>query len=213
MRRLLAGPTLACGVPLGLLAAVSCVPYIWQATPASTLRTMQLCYLPAVTTILALVTVAWGRQERPWREQLRQGGSLALPLGLILACIYSLFEDRYLREYLPGRYPTNVWAVVLALPWVGLFQTLFVVTSTYAFAFRLFRRQTVALVAVVLAHQGLLLLQLHAYLPAEVLTIAVVFTGLHGLALGWSYISVGFAGPVVVAMVCHLRHLVRIFLT
>lgn len=174
---------------------------------------MQLWYLPVLTVILALVTVAWGKQERPRREQLRQAVRLALPLGLVLACLYGLGEDRLLRPYLPGRYPTNVWAVVLALPWVGLFQTLFAVTSTYAFAFRLTRRQTAGLVAVVLAHQGLLLLQLRECLPSEILAVAVVFTGLHGLALGWSYISVGFTGPVVVAVVCHLRHLVRILLT
>ncbi len=213
MRRLLAAPTLARGVPLGLAAAVTCFPYIWHATPASTLRTMQLWYLPVVTVILALVTVAWGKQERPWREQARLALRLAVPLGVVLAAVCAVCQDRLLRQYLPERYPNNVWAVLLALPWVGCFQTLVAVTGPYAFAVRLSRRQTVGLVAVILAHQGLLLLQLREYLPLEVLALAIVLTGLHGLVLGWSYISVGFTGPVVVAMVCHLRHLVRILLT
>jgi hypothetical protein len=69
------------------------------------------------------------------------------------------------------------------------------------------------LVVVVLLHQGVLILQPHADLPLEVLALGVLFAGLHGLVLGWSYIAVGFAGPVVVAMVCHLRHLIRILLT
>jgi hypothetical protein len=167
---------------------------------------MQFCYLPVVTLILALVTVAWSNQERPWREQWRPGLRLALPIGLLLAIVYTLFEDRYLRPLLPHQYPTDPKAVLLALPWVGLFQTLFTVTATYAFVFRLCRRQTAALVGVVLFHQALLVLQ-QGKLPTELLLLAVVFTGLHGLVLGWSYCTVGFAGPAIIAMVCHLRHL------
>ncbi len=209
MRRLTTWQNLRQGVPLGLLAAILCLPYVWISSPPSSLRTLQLCYLPVVAVILALVTTAWSDQERPWREQWRPALRFALPLGLVLACAYSLLKDRYLRPYLPFQYPTNSWAVILALPWVGFFQTLVLVTGVYAFVFRLCRRRTAGLVAVVFAHQGLLILQL-GDLPTELLLVTVLCTGLDGLLLGWSYCAAGFAGPVTVAIICHLRHLLHL---
>lgn len=206
MRRLTTWQNLRQGVPLGLLAAILCLPYVWLSSPPASLRTLQLCYLPVVTVILALVTTAWSDQERPWREQWRPALRFALPLGLVLACAYSLLKDRYLRPYLPFQYPTNSLSVILALPWVGFFQSLVLVTGVYAFAFRLCRRRTAGLVAVVFAHQGLLILQL-GDLPTELLLAAVLCTGLDGLLLGWSYCAAGFAGPATIAMICHLRHL------
>lgn len=187
------------------------MPYVWYASPPSTLRTMQLWYLPVVTVILALFTVGWSDQERPWRDQWQPVLRRALPLGLFLALVYAFFEDRHLRGHLPLHYPTDPWMVLLALPWVGLFQTLFTVTATYAIVFRLCRRQTAALAAIVFAHQGLLILQQGDRLPPGILLVAVIFTGLHGLILGLTYCAVGFAGPVAVAVLCHLRHLIFIF--
>lgn len=206
MRRLVTRKNLRQGVPLGLLTAGLCLPYVWFSSPPSPLRTMQLCYLPVVTVILALVTTAWSNQERPWREQWRPALRYALPVGLILACAYSLVKDRYLRPYLPFQYPASPQAVMLVLPWVGFFQTLVLVTGTYAFVFRLCRRRTAGLVGVILAHQGMLILQL-GDLPPELLLVAVLCTGIDGFLLGWSYCAVGFAGPATVAIICHLRHL------
>jgi hypothetical protein len=202
--------TVGKGLLIGLVSSMACAPYVWQASPSSELRTLQLSFLPFVLVLLAMVTIAWGEPPRPWREQLANAARLALPAGLALGCIYMLGEERYMLEYLARRYPKEPRQVLLALPWVGLFQTLVAVTGVYAFALRLFRTKTAGLVAVVFAHQGLLLLQYRQQLPVEVLVLGVIFTGLHGLVLGWSYIAVGFAGPVVVAMVCQLRHLVRI---
>jgi hypothetical protein len=202
--------TVVKGLVIGLVSSLACAPYVWEASPSSDLRTLQLSFLPFVLVLLAMVTVAWGEPPHPWREQLLNSIRLALPAGFALACIYMLGEDRYMLVYLAKRYPKEPSQVLLALPWVGLFQTLVAVTGVYAFAVRLLRTRTAGLVAVVLVHQGLLLLQYRQQLPVEVLVLGAIFTGLHGLVLGWSYIAVGFAGPVVVAMVCQLRHLVRI---
>jgi hypothetical protein len=210
MKRLISGETLNKGVPIGLVATLVCVPYVWVTSSSPSLRAAQLWFLPLVTIVLSQVTVAWGEPPRPWREQLRLALGLALPAGLLLGAVYTLGEDRYMLQFLRQKYPKEVGEVLLALPWVGVFQALFAVTGAYAFAVRLFHTRTAGLVAVVLVHQGLLILQFRGELPLEILVLGVVFAGLHGLVLGWSYIAVGFSGPVVVAMVCHLRHLVRI---
>ncbi|MBT7302455.1 MAG: hypothetical protein HN849_23190 [Victivallales bacterium] len=213
MRQLARWRTLEKGIPIGLLSAALCVPYVWRESPTESLRVLQLWALPFVLVMLAAVTVAWGGDERPWREQLRLAGRFAVPAGIALGLICTVGEDRYTMAYFLDSFPKEPQDVLFALPWVGLFQVLFMVTGAFAFAFRLSRRRTVGLVVVVLLHQGVLILQPHADLPLEVLALGVLFAGLHGLVLGWSYIAVGFAGPVVVAMVCHLRHLIRILLT
>jgi hypothetical protein len=62
--------------------------------------------------------------------------------------------------------------------------------------------------AVILAHQGILLLQIHA-MSTGILPLLLLAAGGYGLILGWSYRAHGLCGPALIAVLSQIRHAFR----
>ncbi len=214
MRDLMKLKTIQVAVPAGLAITLLCVPFILIRTPAGRLRTMQLAFLAPLAIVLFQAGVAW-TPHVPGARMLRMDFTRRdiaqlLTVTAILTLFAHICIDPLLAVVLPGYFPKSLKSLFAGLPWMALFQPLVVICGSYAFAARLTRRPTVCLIAVVVARQGILLLQLGkdgrtGYLPALLLAV----TGLYGLILGWSYRCYGFVGPAVIACLSQLRHVFR----
>ena len=213
MRDLVSRRTLKIALPSGLAIAATCMPFLVAMTPLGTLRTLRLTAVAPLSIVLCQIGVAWTpRADGTPMMRVRFPVALWLRLllaGAALALLAGVCVDPLLSAFLPAYFPDSVQALVLSLPWVGLFQPLVFVVGCYAFAARLSGNAVTSLVAVVLGHQGLVLLQLAADLPAHATALLLLSAGTYALAMGWSYRLYGFAGPAVLALSVQTRHFAR----
>jgi len=215
MRELMKPGTVLTGLAGGLAVACLCMPYLLCLTPPGALRLLRLAFLVPVSVLAFQVSSAWtphagkGPMLRP---DLRTADWVRLlVLSLTLAAAAHLWIDPILAQVLPDYFPASLRDLLLSLPWMALFQPLLFVGATYAFAARLTRRQGVAVAAVMLAYQGVLLLQLHARPHTRLAVLLMLLTGVHALVLALSYRAWGFNGPVLIGICSQLRHLWRFF--
>jgi hypothetical protein len=104
--------------------------------------------------------------------------------------------------------PITTWGAFLRkLPFSILVQPLFMVVAVYVFSLRLSHRSDVAIAAVVIAHQTVVVLQFAAGVGPGTLAAVVVVAGVDGLAGAVSYHRYGIAGPLALAAAAFARHL------
>ena len=212
MRELFKLRTLRLAGPVGVVVALACTPYILHASEPGLLRVMQLVALPPISIVLLQISIAWTPHRRPYEVLAcfgspRSGVTLA-GLGVLLSCGAMVLLDPFIGRVLPRYFPASPWLLVLSLPWIALFQPLFLVASVYAFACRLTRRPLWAVAAVILAHQGILLLQVKG-MSTGLVPGLLLAAGLYGLVLAWSYHAHGLCGPAVIALLSQARHALR----
>ena len=210
MRALRQARLLAVAAPTGVGMALLCVPLILADTGSSTLRLLQLLALPVLCVFLVQVALAWtpahvrltvGRgRASPWR----QWAELAA-LALLMTAL-RLLTDQWLRRLLLVPEIGDWGAFCRKLPFASLVQPLFLVVAVYAFAVRLSARPLRALVAVLLVHQLVVLLQFGQRLDGGALAAMLVVAGMQGLIMGAAYCRYGLTGPIVLAAVSYGRH-------
>ncbi len=214
MRKLVQRQVLARALPGGVAIASSCVPFIWVSTPPGAARTLQLAVLPPVSVFLLQVTVAWGEPGRgnEWLPErfARRKWPLLWGLAVAMSVAAFFFLDPLVERHLPGQFPSSAIQLFSSLPWVALFQPLFLVAGTYAFAFRISGRPVVGVATVVILHQVIPFLQFHGTVETANLAFFLLISGTYGLTLGWAYRVYGLTGPAVLAAVSQLRHGVRL---
>lgn len=215
MRELVKTSYLRASLPVSLTVFAACLPYISATTPAGPLRDARVCLLFPVVVVLAQACAAWiGRRREAWRAAVpkvaRHTWSLLVGAAVLGALVALLVIDPLLIRHVPTSFPQNVREFLFTLPWVALFQSLVLVAGTFAFAYRLSKRVYVAIAAVVLAHQILLVLQFRGFLSPAVLTCLVLVAGIEGFVAALSYYWCGLAGPVLISSLCYLRHIFRL---
>ena len=196
----------------------ACLPYISATTPAGPLRDARMSLLFPVVVVLAQACSAWiGERREEWLatapKVARHGWSLWSVLvgtAVLGALVAMLVIDPLLVRHVPTSFPQTMREFFVTLPWVALFQSLVLVAGTFAFAYRLSRRVYVAITAVVLAHQILLVLQFWGFLSPMVLVCLVLMAGIQGFVGALSYYCCGLAGPVLISALCYLRHIFRL---
>ena len=200
-------------MPAAALVTVCCLPYILSTTPSGTLRTLRVAFFPPVAAILFAVTFAWtpgvaggiGLQD----SRRLPAYAILIVAGLVHALITWFCVDPIVSSRVPSYFPVSPSRLVLALPWVSMFQPLFLVAGVYAFAYRLSTNGAFAVAAVSLAHEGFLFMQYGSALPAPQLAILVLVTGMYGLMQGCLYTVFGLPGPFVLALLSYSRHALR----
>ena len=190
--------------------ALLCVPLILADTGNSALRLLQLLALPVLCAFLLQAALAWTpdhvalRAGRGRASLLRSWAERAA-LALLMTAL-RLLTDLWLRRllFLPE---ISDWAAFWRkLPFASLVQPLFLVVAVYAFAVRLSSRPQRALVAVLLVHQLIVLLQFGRLVNGWTLAAMLVVAGVQGLIMGAAYCRYGLAGPVILAAVSYGRH-------
>jgi len=178
------------------------------------LRLMQLIALPPICVFLLQVTLAWSGPpyQLKWRYMvtpLHKWLALVL-LALLMGAAWLVCLDPFIKQSLPGYFPDSWLKLLTTLPWTALFQPLFLVSATYAFALRIGGKPTVAMVAVVLCHQVIPLLQFQETIASSELAVFLLMSGFHGLVLCCAYRIYGLPGPVILVVVSQLRHVSRL---
>ena len=198
----------------GLIVTVLCVPFLMAMTPPGTLRIMRIAFLAPIAILVFQASVAWtpmaGAQPMIRLDLCRSDYARIVLTGIGLSALASLCVDPLLARTMPQYFPRSLRILFLSLPWVTLFQPLVFVAGCYAFVARLTRHHVVALAFVVLAHQGVLFMQIDETMPARFSVPLLVVAGVYGLFLGWSYRTYGFVGPVVIAFFSQLRYAFRL---
>lgn len=216
MRALRQPRLLACSAPAGVGMALLCFPLILAETGNPALRLPQLLALPVLCVFLLQVALAWTPalvRLRPGQAQARPGGAWAeLALLALLMTGLRLLTDMWLRRVLLLPEISDWAALWRKLPFASLVQPLFLVVGVYAFALRLSRRPRRAQVAVVVAHQVIVLLQFGRLLDGATLAAMLVVAGVQGLIMGVAYGRYGLAGPASLAAVSYGRHAVYLLL-
>lgn len=213
MRELVKREIVSSALGAGLVVSVLCIPFLCTMTPPGTLRTLRIAALCPLSIVLFQIGLAWTPLAEG-RAMVRRGlpantyGRLAL-FGLLLACLGALIVDPLIARALPSHFPSSLAELFCSLPWVALFQPLVCVVGCYAFTARLTRRPVAAMAAVVLGHQGLLLLQLKDGTPVHLAATLLIVSGTYALILGASYRQYGYVGPTIIALISQLRHVLR----
>ena len=201
---------LAVSAPSGVGMALLCVPLILADTRASLLRLLQLAVLPVLCVLLLQAALAWtpdlarslpGRGPDNTRRQWCELAALALVLTAL-----GLLTDTWLQRLMVVP-EIGDWAVFYRkLPFASLVQPLFLVVGVYAFALRLSERPHLALAAVPLVHQLIVLLQFGRLVGGATLAAMLLAAGVQGLVMGAAYCRYGFAGPGLLAALSYGRH-------
>ncbi|MBT3378241.1 MAG: hypothetical protein HN742_38315 [Lentisphaerae bacterium] len=213
MRELLKRKTATGALSAGFIVSALCIPFLLTTTPPGTLRALRIAMLFPLAIILFQIGLAWtplaeGRDML--RKDLPSATYLRLALaGIGLAVLGILIVDPLLARALPQYFPKSLGRLFCGLPWVALFQPLVFVVGCYAFTARLTRRPVAAVAAVILGHQGLLLLQLNDGIPVTLAAGLLIVSGAYALVLGASYRQYGYAGPAIIALISQLRHVLR----
>jgi hypothetical protein len=196
--------------------ALLCVPLILADTRSGGLRLLQLLALPVLCVFLIQVALAWTPDHvrllagRGRASSLRLWAELAV-LALFMT-VLRLLTDLWLRQllFLPE---IGDWATFCRkLPFASLVQPLFLVIGVYAFAVRLSARPHRALVAVLLAHQLIVVLQFGPLVGGGALAAMLVVAGVQGLLMGAAYCRYGLPGPFLLAAISYGRHAVTLLL-
>jgi hypothetical protein len=216
MRALRQPRLLAISAPTGIGMALLCVPLILADTRSSALRLLQLLVLPALCAFLVQAALAW---SPAWgRLAASCGGGIPLRswvemavLALLLA-VLRLLTDQWLRRVLFLPEISDWGAFCRKLPFASLVQPLFLVVAAYVFTLRLSGRPQRALVAVLLVHQLIVLLQFGRVVDGGTLAAMLLVAGVQGLVMGAAYYRYGLAGPAVLAAISYGRHAVYLLL-
>jgi hypothetical protein len=216
MRALRQTHLLVVAVPVGVGMALLCVPLILAEAGGEALRLPQLLALPLLCVFLVQAALAWTPNHarllagRGWARPWRQGAEL-LVLALLLTGL-RLLTDLWLRRLLLLPEISDWASFGRKLPFASLVQPLFLVVAVYAFALRLSARPQRALVAVVLFHQLIVLLQFGSRLDAGPLAAMLWMAGVQGLIMGLAYCRYGLVGPVTLAALSFGRHAIYLLL-
>ena len=210
MRSLVQKRLLLTSIPGGVFIALACMPLIVKESPQPTLRLLQLLMLPGICVLLIQSALAW----TPERMLLRPGCSPDLPrrrwfeLALLAVVVAAarLALDPLLQRLVPI-IPISSWgAFARKLPFSVLVQPLVMVVAVYVFTLRLSHSARLANAAVILFHQGIVVLQFASGVKPSTLAILVVIAGFDGLAGAWSYHRYGVTGTIAVAAAAFSRH-------
>ena len=210
MRALLKPRLLMVTVPLGAALALLCVPLIRTETPAAALQVLQLGALPVLCMLLLQAALAWTPVAVRRLPGGPGGGSawrwLELAALAALVTVLRTGSDLWLHRLLFIPEIRDWGAFWRKLPFACLVQPLFLVVGVYAFAFRLSRQLQVPLVAVVLVHQTVVVLQFGRLLATVPLAGLVGLAGVHGFLSAVAYERYGAGGPFVLAALSFARH-------
>lgn len=213
MRNLMKRRVVVSAFLAGMATSLLCVPFLVLKTPPGSMRTLRVASLVPVTVILYQVSIAWtsfAPNCRIYYPEIsgRSYGRFLL-LAALLTLSVSLVIDPILNDLRPGYYPDSIKEVIFALPWVALFQPLFLVLGVFAFTARLTKRTTPALVAVLITHQVLLSLQLESGIDTKTHAMLLLLAGAHGMIMAWSFFYYGAPGPMIISLTLHLRYFAR----
>jgi len=210
MRALLQLRLLRLSGPLGLGLAAAAAPLVLAATADRTLRALQLQALPVLCVLLMQAALAWTPSEaRRWpgrRDDPEAGRWLSLLLLAVAVTALRIGSDRWLERLVAIPAIADWRAFALKLPFAALVQPLFLVIGVYAFSLRLGRQRHLALAAVTLMHELVVVLQFGRVLDPVPLAGLVGLAGLHGLLGAVAYARYGFAGPIALATLSFCRH-------
>jgi len=212
MRRLMQRGVVKRAVPAAAILSVACVPYLHASSPDPALFGLRVACLFPVSVMLFQMTFAWtplaaGRSYVTRKARLK--AAVVPALATLAFAVYAmLFLDRSLAAVWPQYYPDSARSLFIELPWTAGFQVLAFVTTVYAFAVRFLPRPWFGILAVVLARQALLWMQLSGKLPPSAMVHIDVFAGAVAWLLAGVYRSQGFWGPVAVSTALSLRLLV-----
>lgn len=213
MRKLIQQDTVIPAVLGGLLIALLCLPFIRLMSPPGLLCRAQMIVLLPITILLLQVSLAWsgecGPIPHPWFATAMHRWTALVLVSVCLSVFSYIVADPFLRRYTPAHLPPSFRHLLVGLPWFVLFQPLFLVAGTYAFALRLSGRPIVGAAAVVVLHQFIPFLQLHDSVPVGILAVLLLFSGLYGLLMAAVYRFYGLPGPVIVTLITQLRHVFR----
>jgi isoprenylcysteine carboxyl methyltransferase (ICMT) family protein YpbQ len=196
--------------------ALLCVPLILADTGSRALRLLQLLVLPVLCAFLVQVALAWTPDHV--RPMAGRGGSTArrrwaelAALALLMTAL-RLLTDLWLRRLLFLPEIADWAAFCRKLPFASLVQPLFLVVAVFAFAVRLSARPQRALVAVLLVHQLIVLLQFGRLVDGGTLAAMLLVAGVQGFIMGVAYCRYGLAGPVILAAISYGRHALYLLL-
>lgn len=211
MRRLRQPHLLALSIPVGMGLALACVPLILQAGgEADSARGLQVAVLPVLCVLILQAVLAWTPEEArrvPVIEPPRLApGWLELLLLALAVAAFRFLTDRWLQRVLVLPTVADGWDFLRMLPFTGLVQPLFLVLGVYAFTLRLGGRPRLALAAVVVAHQAIVLLQFGPLADRLVQAALLLLAGVQGLVMGGAYRRYGPAGPALLSVVGFGRH-------
>ncbi len=207
MRALAQPRLLRLSAPLGAGLALLCAPLILSQAGDRSLRMLQLASLPVLCVLLLQAALAWTPSEVrrfPGRGPGAGTWSELFLLGAALTAFH-LAVDLGLRRVLVLPETRDWGEFAVRFPFAVLVQPLFLVVGVYAFAARLSRGRLAGLAAVLVFHQAVVLLQFRVLGAALVQAALVAAAGLHGLAMGVSYLRHGAPGPAVLSLMAYGR--------
>jgi len=190
--------------------ALACVPLILVEGGAAPGRWLQVAALPPLCVLILQAVLAWTPDQARWLPAAGQPslarGWLELALLALGVGAFRLLTDHWLQRVLVLPTATDWREFARMLPFTGLVQPLFLVLGVYAFALRLGGHPRLALVAVLVAHQAIVVLQFGLLADSLVQAALLVLAGVQGLLMGGAYRRYGPAGPVALSIIGFGRH-------
>ncbi len=192
---------------VGAVIAVMNIPYLQQAG---------IPRIGLTSAVLGSVSLVMWQAHRAWsspfiRERIYDNGRTfgSRAIAAFYAPIFLIqifFIDPWLAREIPGFRPADIREIVVSIPWVMLFQPLFLVAAQYAFSFRITGRHSMSMLIVVLLNQLLTMTKSWDFSGA-VLAATVILSGVQSLFMVKVYQRSGFIGPALLSGLIYARFL------
>jgi hypothetical protein len=211
MKQFLSFSKLKKSVVAGSLITIACLPYLmYTQTPFLGLK---ISAMFTVNVVLWQVYQAWTEAEiiNKTLRNLIFGKHFYILLAIyfpILMIHIIWLDDWFVTHGIDFR-PKTHYEFLVMLPWVTLFQPLFLVSGQYAFAMRIFGNVGISVAVVVLFSEFIAYLQL-TMASAHVSSTGILMTGLHALYFGVCYRFTGFIGLSIVSGLIFSRFVLTI---
>ncbi len=209
MRQLIKKATLKHAVPAGVTVAIFCIPYLLQASGNRLLLWLRILFIFPICIVLFQVAIAWSPRtsERPTLQLPRSFKCLlaSLLFTIIVLAMYILYVDPQIKRTFAGSMEKALLEVVIALPWVTLFQPLVLIAALYGFVVRLLRNAIVAVIFIVFTHQLLIFLHYNSLVSSQLLFALMTITGIRAVLSAAAYHFMGYVGPILVSFIIFSR--------
>lgn len=132
-------------------------------------------------------------------------------LMVLITVAHLVVLDSWLAGRIPGFRPEDLQTYLATLPWVGLFQPLFLIATPYAFGWRLTRNERAGIALVIVFSQCIGVAQAWQY-GSWPMTAVALGAGLRSALLVIAYRETGIGGVSLLAALYYSRHVPSLFI-